>query len=65
MPFISLKFDDDDMARLKRVMAKYKSNQIQAFRLGLIVLDSFPAFQIDLPPRRKPGPKPKGKSTAQ
>lgn len=65
MPFVSLKFDADDQARLIRVMEKYKSNKIQAIRLGLILLDTFPAFKIDLPPRHKPGRKPKARPESE
>ena len=58
---LSVRLDDEQMARLKRVMAKYSSNQTQALVLGLTLLDTYPAFQVPVPARRKPGPKTKGK----
>lgn len=46
-------FDDDDHARLARIMAKYSSRQIQAIQLDQVLLDNSPALQVRLPPRRK------------
>lgn len=62
MPRVSYLFTDDDIARLKRVQAKYGSGQIQAIRLGLILLDENPVLQVKLPPRLKPGRKSKARN---
>jgi hypothetical protein len=62
MPFISLRFDESDEAMLERVCRKYGCGRTQAVRLGLKLLDANPLLQVELPPRRKPGPKPKQKA---
>jgi hypothetical protein len=61
MPFVSLRLDESDQTMLERVCRKYGCGRTQAIRLGLKLLDANPLLQVELPPRHKPGPKPKKK----
>lgn len=60
---MNLSFNPADRAMLRRVCAKYRCQQMQALRLGLLLLDEHPALQVELPPPQKRGPKPKAPAT--